>query len=105
MRMQGFNFSGSSPRKTFAPCMHIYRLAIELGLFSSKHYDEKVSLANLNPEEKKDHELKRIQNIEHDDTPWGSWGMPVHNSLQQTDRQHQSRRLHFELTLIKWTRS
>ena len=27
-----FNFSGNASRKTFKPCMHIYRLAMELGL-------------------------------------------------------------------------
>ena len=32
-----FNFAGSSPRKSFRPCMHIYRLAIELGLIEAKH--------------------------------------------------------------------
>src|SRR5512139_2119883 len=34
-----FNFSGNSPRKTFKPCMHIYRLAIELGLIKEKYLD------------------------------------------------------------------
>lgn len=27
-----FNFIGNSPRKSFFPCMHIYRLAMELSL-------------------------------------------------------------------------
>jgi hypothetical protein len=34
-----FNFAGRSPRQRFAPCMHIYRLAMELGLLEPKYLD------------------------------------------------------------------
>ena len=37
-----FNFSGNSPRKCFKPCMHIYRLAMELGLLEMKYEDSKA---------------------------------------------------------------
>ena len=34
-----FNMAGASPRKVFKPCMHIYRLAMELGLIEAKYLD------------------------------------------------------------------
>ena len=40
-----FNLSGTSPRKTFKPCMHIYRLAIELGLIEAKYLDHQARFA------------------------------------------------------------
>ena len=85
-----FNFAGNSPRKKFAPCMHIYRLAMELNLFSNHNFDQKTRNAMLPPDERKENELKRIQSIESDLTQWGGWGSSIHNASQQTDRQHRS---------------
>ena len=40
-----FNLAGTNPRKTFKPCMHIYRLAIELGLLEAKYLDHRARFA------------------------------------------------------------
>jgi len=84
-----YNFSGNAPRKKFAPCMHIYKLAMELDIFSNLHFDHKTINAMLSPEEKKEIELLRIQNIEKDPTQWGGWGLMVHTANQQQARQHR----------------
>jgi hypothetical protein len=44
-----FNLAGSSPRKTFKPCMHIYRLAIELDLIEPKCLDHRARFALAGP--------------------------------------------------------
>jgi hypothetical protein len=85
-----FSFSGNHPRKKFAPCMHIYRLAIELGLMQAKHYDKKTRLAIMSPEERKAEEVRRIQEIERDPGRWGYWGEKVHSASSQQDRQYRA---------------
>jgi hypothetical protein len=37
-----FNFIGNSPRKSFFPCMHIYRLAMELSLMEEKQIYQEI---------------------------------------------------------------
>jgi hypothetical protein len=85
-----FNFIGNSPRKSFFPCMHIYRLAMDLGLVEVKHYDYKAKISMMSSDEAKAYYLSQIQKIGRDYTQWGGWDMRVHASLQQKVRQHRA---------------
>jgi hypothetical protein len=80
-----FNFSGNSPRKKFAPCMHIYKLAMELGMFSNKYFGLKAGT----PEERKERELEVLQSLQRDATRWGQWNTKVHTAKPQQERQHR----------------
>lgn len=88
-----FNFIGKSPRKSFFPCMHIYRLAIELGLIEVKHYDYRARISMMPSEEVKAYYLSQIQKIERDYNQWGGWNTKVHASQQQKVRQHRAYRI------------
>lgn len=48
-----FNLCAGYPRKKFKPCIHMHRLAIELGLMKAKYFSKKTLLANMTPKEKK----------------------------------------------------
>lgn len=74
-----FNFSGKSPRKTFAPCMHIYRLAIEMELMVPVYFDSK--------EKKRREEIKLLQEKRKDPTQWGEWNFKIHLYNVQKKRQ------------------
>ena len=74
-----FNFSGKSPRKTFAPCMHIYRLAIEMELMVPVYFDSK--------EKKRREEIKFLQEKRKDPTQWGEWNFKIHLYNVQKKRQ------------------
>ena len=83
-----FNFAGASPRKTFKPCMHIYRLAIELGLIEAKYLDRRAhrSLAVTLWRE----ETQRIQRLALDPKQWGGWASEIHASGIQHTRQYRA---------------
>ena len=83
-----FNFAGSSLRKSFKPCMHIYRLAIELGLVEAKYLDHRARFglaATLSREE-----TQRLQRLAPDSTQWGSWASVIHASGVQRNRQYRA---------------
>ena len=83
-----FNFAGRSPRKTFKPCMHIYRLAKELGLCELVHLDfaarEAQEMARLSAieeiEAQKLRAMSKVPNL------WGGWANEIHGIYFQRDR-------------------
>lgn len=74
-----FNFSGKSTRKTFVPCMHIYRLAIAMELMIPVFFDTK--------EKKRHEEIKLLQEKRKDPTQWGEWNFKIHLYNVQKKRQ------------------
>ena len=83
-----FNFAGSSPRKTFKPCMHIYRLAIELGLVQTIYLDARARAAWAGP--LAELETQRLQRLSRDSTQWGGWAAEIHDSGIQHNRQYRA---------------
>jgi len=91
-----FSFAGKSPRKSFAPCMHIYRLASELGLFVNKYEDpaERITPAHA-AEIVRRHALAamkageddRLRALPKSPDQWGGWQRAVHMSGVQRNRQ------------------
>ena len=81
-----FNLAGLSPRKTFKPCIHIYRLAIKLALIEPKYLDHRArfALAALSPE------TQRLQRQPFDPTQWSRWATEVHSSGVQQNRQYRA---------------
>lgn len=83
-----FSFSGNVPRKTFKPCMHIYRLAMELGLLDAKYEDHRAKEARFS--QQKQVETERLQALNRDLGLWGEWNRLVHESGIQKDRQYRA---------------
>jgi predicted nucleic acid-binding Zn finger protein len=83
-----FNLAGRAPRKEFKPCMHIYRLAIELGLIRAKYldHDARYALASRLSRE----EMQRLQELSPDASQWGGWAAEVHASGIQRNRQYRA---------------
>ncbi|MEY2410626.1 MAG: hypothetical protein QOF48_3296 [Verrucomicrobiota bacterium] len=83
-----FNFAGEHPRKVFKPCMHIYRLAIELGLLEAKYFDYRARfrMAGILSRE----ETARLQKLPPDVAQWGNWNAEVHASGIQRNRQYRA---------------
>jgi hypothetical protein len=97
-----FNFAGKNPRKSFRPCMHIYRLAIELGLLEAKYTDYKHSEGYKQREAERrlvarQHvavliaaEDARLRLVPRDPGSWGRWRREVHESGLQLNRQYRA---------------
>lgn len=83
-----FGFAGSSPRKMFKPCMHIYRLAIELGLLDPKYEDARAKEAKV--VQQKRSETARLQGLAADPSQWGGWSSTIHQSGIQKNRQYRA---------------
>jgi len=83
-----FNLSGSSPRKSFKPCMHIYRLAIELGLIEAKYLDQRARFALASTLSRE--ETARLQGFTPDPAQWGGWAREIHASGIQRNRQYRA---------------
>jgi len=83
-----FNLAGSSPRKTFKPCMHIYRLAIELGLIEAKYLDHRARFALAGTLSRE--ETQRLQRLAPDPRQWGNWALEIHASGVQRNRQYRA---------------
>ena len=83
-----FGFAGTNPRKSFKPCMHIYRLAIELGLLEAKYEDSDARRAAV--VEEKRFETDRLQDLDADRTQWGGWNSAIHESGIQKNRQYRA---------------
>src|ERR1035437_9324553 len=82
-----FNLAGTNPRKRFKPCMHIYRLAIELGLIEAKYLDHSARFAAVGALAQQ--ETARLQRLPGDPTQWGGWPSEVHASGIQRNRQYR----------------
>jgi|GEM_PF-2629905 hypothetical protein len=89
-----FNFSGNSPRKTFKPCMHIYRLAMELGLMETKYLDHAARRAEVGQHKRA--ETERLQQLGADLNEWGYWHQAIHNSGLQKNRQFRAYLIKYE---------
>ncbi|MGD0872853.1 MAG: SWIM zinc finger family protein [Bryobacteraceae bacterium] len=83
-----FNLAGSSPRKTFKPCMHIYRLAIELGLIEARYLDHRARFALADTLSRE--ETQRLQRLAPDPKQWGCWAPEIHASGVQRNRQYRA---------------
>ena len=70
------------------PCMHVYRLAIELGLIEAKYLDHSArrSLAVTLWHE----ETRRLQRLALDPKQWGGWAKEIHASGIQHTRQYRA---------------
>lgn len=82
-----FNFVGGYPRKKFQPCMHIYKLAIELGLMEISHIGYKTKMRMMTTEERKEFDNNEMRLLDSDPLQWGSWNEKIHKNSQQRDRQ------------------
>jgi hypothetical protein len=74
------------------PCMHIYRLAIELGLLEAKYLDRRALssvTAGLSREE-----TNRLQQLPTDPKEWGNWASEIHASGIQRNRQYRGYSIH-----------
>lgn len=60
------------------PCMHIYRLAMELGVIEAKYLDTKAL------------EIQRLQQLLPDPKQWGCWSAEVHACGIQINRQYKA---------------
>jgi SWIM zinc finger len=67
------------------PCMHIYRVAAELGLLTLDHMDR--ALAERIDAESRIAETERLQALPRDRTIWGNWSSEIHESFVQKNRQ------------------
>ncbi len=87
-----FNMAGGSPRKVFKPCMHIYRLAIELGLIASAYldHDARAALASARASALAREETRRLQLLPLDSNQWGGWSSDIHSSGIQKNRQYRA---------------
>ncbi|MDD5008188.1 MAG: SWIM zinc finger domain-containing protein [Syntrophorhabdaceae bacterium] len=83
-----FNFAGDSPRKKFKPCMHIYRLAAEMGLLELKYDDARAREAKV--VQQKQAETARLQGLPRDADKWGGWNAAIHESGIQKNRQFRA---------------
>jgi SWIM zinc finger len=83
-----FNLAGTNPRKTFKPCMHIYRVAIELGLLEAKYLDHQARFALAAAMARE--ETQRLQQLPPDATQWGGWEPEVHRPGIQRNRQYRA---------------
>ena len=80
-----FNFAGTNPRKTFKPCMHVYRLAMEVGLIEAKYLDHAARMALFGNAGRE--ETENLQKLSRDSSKWGGWPSAIHTAQVQRDRQ------------------
>jgi hypothetical protein len=75
-------------QKNVKPCMHIYRVAIEVGLIDPKYFGgaaQFVIAAKLSREE-----TERLRSIAVDSSQWGGWASQIHESGIQRNRQYRA---------------
>jgi hypothetical protein len=68
--------------------MHIYRVAIELGLVDAIYLDWRARAAWGGP--LAELETKRLQRLPRDPSQWGGWAAEVHDSGIQQNRQYRA---------------
>ncbi len=78
-----------------SPCMHIYRLASELGLMPWLKFENRVPKFGILSDLVADEE-RRLGSLVHDKTAWGSWSLDVHLSRVQQTRQMRGYEYHIE---------
>jgi hypothetical protein len=82
------DFNRQTSSKIVKPCMHIYRLAIEIGLIEPKYFGwqaQFVIAAKLSREE-----TERLQRLPLDPSQWGGWTSAIHDSGIQRNRQYRA---------------
>jgi len=87
---EDFNYIGGYARKKFQPCMHIYRLAMELGLMNIEHIGHRTKMKMMTTEEKKQMEDNKLRSLEMDLSQWGGWNEKIHKNWQQKERQNRA---------------
>jgi len=87
-----FLFVGRTPRKKLQPCMHIYRLAMELGLMEPHYLDHtgRQAVHRGNIGQLKQTEDVRLRDLGRDPKAWGGWPAAVHQSGLQRNRQYRA---------------
>lgn len=83
-----FNLAGLNPRKTFKPCMHIYRLAMEIGLIGENYECRQRYHARIT--EAMRVEVENLKVLPVDVSQWGGWNEAVHQSGIQKNRQYRA---------------
>ena len=76
------------------PCVHIYRLAIELGLIEAKYLDRRARHA-LVPTLSRE-ETQRLQQLAADPNQWGCWALEIHTSGTQLNRQYRAYSIYYD---------
>ena len=76
------------------PCMHIYRLAIELGLIEAKYLDRQARHA-LVPTLSRE-ETQRLQRLGRQSTQWGCWASEIHAYGTQLNRQYRAYSIYYD---------
>ncbi len=76
------------------PCMHIYRLAIELGVIEAKYLDRRARQA-LVPTLSRE-ETQRLQRLAADPNQWGCWAPEIHASGTQLNRQYRAYSIYYD---------
>jgi len=74
-------------QKNFKPCMHIYRLAIEIGLIEAKYVDQNTQYRLFGAMARE--EMERLRRLPFDVTEWGGWPLEIHESGMQKTRQYR----------------
>ncbi len=82
-------------RKVRVPCMHIYRLAIELGLMPWLKIADRIPDVGISSELVADEE-RRLGSLAQDKHAWGRWSLDVHLSRVQQTRQMRGYEYHIE---------
>jgi predicted nucleic acid-binding Zn finger protein len=80
------------------PCMHIYRLAIELGLLEAKYLDSNArskEAQNLFRQQDRE-ETQRLQRLPTDLGEWGYWASEIHASGPQLNRQYRGYPIYYD---------
>jgi hypothetical protein len=86
-----FNFASTAQRKTFKPCMHIYRLAMELTLIEPKYLNHAARVALFGSVGRE--ETGQLQQLTRDQSQWGGWPSAIHTARVQRDRQFRAREI------------
>jgi len=91
-----FNYVGKSPRSQFKPCMHIYRLAMEIGLMEARYEDYRLRTKVKAHEiaERKDEEDAILQGLPVSHDSWGGWDSRIHESGLQKNREYRAYDIH-----------
>lgn len=87
-----FLFVGKATRKSFQPCKHIYRLAMELGVLEPRYWDHAAREAQrlVTLSQQKQREEARLRALGRDGREWGGWPAALHRSGLQLNRQYRA---------------
>jgi predicted nucleic acid-binding Zn finger protein len=86
------------------PCMHIYRLAIELGRLEAKYLDSEARAKEAHKLflKRDREETQRLQRLPTDSKEWGYWALEIHATGPQRNRQYKGYSIyHVEHSLLK----